>query len=83
MPNNPVISYGDLKVTLTSFFNPIWSDVTSCANRNGAFWHALLQVGDLRALGSVVVSAQRPGARRREQRHQELHLGQQGVGREA
>jgi hypothetical protein len=54
MSNNRVISYGDLKVTLTSFFSPVWSDVDSGAKRNGAFWHPLPQ-GDLRALGSVVI----------------------------
>lgn len=51
---NRTISYGDLKVTLTSQFNFIWNDEKSGSRRDGAFWHPVSH-DDLRPLGSVVV----------------------------
>lgn len=50
--SNQTREYGDLVVTLTSAYDPIWDDGGSGANRDGQFWHPKSQ-GDLRPLGSA------------------------------
>ncbi|KAK4121684.1 hypothetical protein N657DRAFT_682747 [Parathielavia appendiculata] len=52
---NRIISYGDLRVTLTYFFIPVWSDSGSGAARNGTLWHLIIEDDGMRPLGSVVI----------------------------
>lgn len=49
---NQTRDYGDLRVTLTSAYDWVWSHTLSGATRNVTFWH-LKQQGNMRAVGSV------------------------------
>ncbi|KAH8881137.1 hypothetical protein GQ53DRAFT_888842 [Thozetella sp. PMI_491] len=50
--SNATKDYGDLRATLTSAYDWVWSDTKSGASRDVTIWHPKSQ-GDMRPLGSV------------------------------